>query len=47
VWLNAATTALVLVFIPLLPRLLLLGRDGEPIVDGAGVSAAPLAQEHA
>ena len=47
VWLNAATTALVLVFIPLLPRLLLLGRDGEPIVDGAGVGAAPLAQEHA
>ena len=47
VWLNAATTALVLVFIPLLPRLLLLGRDGEPIVDGAGAGAAPLAQEHA
>src|SRR5438034_1252904 len=47
VWLNAATTALVLVLIPLLPRLLLLGRDGEPVVDGAGVGAAPRAQEHA
>src|SRR5262249_52182657 len=47
VWLNAATTALVLVFIPLLPRLLLLGRDGETSVEGAGVGAGPLAQGQA
>jgi hypothetical protein len=47
VWLNAATTALVLVFIPLLPRLLLRHRDGEVVVDRAGVGAAAVAQEHA
>jgi len=44
VWLNAATTALLLVFIPLLQRLLLLRRDGEAVVDGTAVGAAPVAQ---
>ena len=31
VWLNAGTTALVLCFIPLLPRLIVSRRDGEPL----------------
>ena len=31
VWLNAGTTALVLCFIPLLPRLIVSRRDGEPV----------------
>ena len=31
VWLNAGTTALVLCFIPLLPRLIVARRDGDPV----------------
>ena len=45
VWLNAATTAIVLVFIPLLPRLLMLHRDGETVIEPARPPAAPMAQE--
>ena len=40
VWLNAGTSALVLVFVPLLPRALLRARDGEVVPDAA---PAPLA----
>ena len=47
VWLNAGTTALVLVFIPLLPRLLVLRRDGEAAVEPGGTAPAPMAPEHA
>jgi hypothetical protein len=36
VWLNAATTALVLVFIPLLPRAVMSRRDGEAAPGAAG-----------
>ena len=44
VWLNAGTTALVLVFIPLLPRLLMLHRDGETIIAPGAAPAAPVTQ---
>jgi predicted MFS family arabinose efflux permease len=40
VWLNAGTTALVLCFIPLLPRLIVSRRDGEPVAAGAAAGAA-------
>jgi hypothetical protein len=41
VWLNAATTAVVLAFIPFLPRLLMQHRDGETVI--APAPAAPAA----
>jgi hypothetical protein len=47
VWLNAGTTALVLVFIPMLPRLLMLHRDGETIVAPGATTPTPMAPEHA
>ena len=40
VWLNAGTTALVLVFVPLLPRVLVRGRDGE-VIPGPAAPASP------
>jgi hypothetical protein len=40
VWLNAGTTALVLCFIPLLPRLIVARRDGDPVAAPA-TTAAP------
>jgi predicted MFS family arabinose efflux permease len=43
VWLNAGTTALVLCFIPLLPRAIVARRDGDPVpaaVSGAAESRA-------
>ena len=40
VWLNAGTTALVLCFIPLLPRLIVSRRDGEPVAAAAASPAA-------
>ena len=43
VWLNAATTALVLVFVPLLPRALVNRRDGETPVAPAPGEAGPVA----
>jgi hypothetical protein len=36
VWLNAGTTALVLVFIPFLPRAVMSRRDGQPLPGPAG-----------
>ena len=33
VWLNAGTTALVLIFIPFMPRVLMSRRDGEAPID--------------
>jgi hypothetical protein len=45
VWLNAGTTALVLIFIPLLPRLLMSRREGEAPVPRP--TTAPLAADTA
>ena len=36
VWLNAGTTALVLVFVPFLPRAVMSRRDGQPLPGPAG-----------
>jgi hypothetical protein len=47
VWLNAGTTALVLVFIPLLPELLMLHRDGEATSAPAAPPPGPMAPEPA
>jgi len=47
VWLNAGTTALVLVFIPLLPKLLLFHRDGETVITPSPAAPGPMAPEHA
>ena len=36
VWLNAGTTALILVFIPLLPRAVMTRKDGDAVAGPAG-----------
>jgi hypothetical protein len=45
VWLNASTTAVVLIFIPFLPRLIMTRKDGEPLPDATppATASAPAA----
>jgi hypothetical protein len=41
VWLNAGTTALVLVFIPFLPRLIMSRKDGEVLAGPTTTTTSP------
>ena len=43
VWLNSGSTALVLVFIPFLPRLIMNRKDGEAIPGPTTAAPAPAA----